>query len=89
MQTLSSHLPSRRSRSWQSILTSIQAALRAVAPAFWAQTEELSIQQVQSRHGEILWHVYDRSTGREAYLSSEDEVFAWIEQRYHAPYGGQ
>ena len=44
---------------------------------------EIEIWQSRDRHGNLLWNVRDRLSGRSAQLDSEQEVRIWLEERYH------
>jgi hypothetical protein len=51
----------------------INAMLRDAEPKVW---------QKRDRKGNLFFQVYDPRTGQVARLSSENEVRAWIEERY-------
>ena len=38
----------------------------------------------EKRAGEMVWSVYDPTTQRSLYLSSETEVRCWLEKRYYS-----
>uniref|UniRef100_B8HZC6 Uncharacterized protein n=1 Tax=Cyanothece sp. (strain PCC 7425 / ATCC 29141) TaxID=395961 RepID=B8HZC6_CYAP4 len=62
--------PSWLSRIWQWL-----------KDALFEQTE-LQLLLKRDRYGHLWWYAYDPVTGRVGWLSSEDEVRAWIEERY-------
>jgi hypothetical protein len=43
---------------------------------------EPNIWQSMDRHGNLWWHAYDPATGQTSYLSSEEEVLMWLDQRH-------
>ena len=43
---------------------------------------DVKIQKI-NRNGSTYWSVYDPTSGQSAYLSSEQEVRIWLEQRYN------
>lgn len=45
-------------------------------------TSEPDIWQTMDRHGNLWWHAYDPTTGQTTYLSSEEEVLMWLDQRH-------
>lgn len=45
-------------------------------------TNEPDIWQTTDRHGNLWWHAYDPVTGQTSYLSSEEEVLMWLDQRH-------
>ncbi len=46
------------------------------------KTSEPAIWQTMDRYGNLWWHAYDPATGQTSYLSSEDEVLMWLDQRH-------
>lgn len=46
------------------------------------RTNEPDIWQTMDRHGNLWWHAYDPATGQTSYLSSEEEVLMWLDQRH-------
>lgn len=59
---------------WKLLITSLT---RRPEPQVWKSCNQ---------DGDIYWRIYDPMTGRMAYLGSEEEVLAWIEQSYyHSP----
>jgi hypothetical protein len=46
------------------------------------KSSELQIREMTDRAGNTWWNVYDPTTGRSAWLDSEDEVRIWIEKNY-------
>ncbi len=44
--------------------------------------KEPDIWQTLDRHGNLWWHAYDPATGKTSYLSSEEEVLMWLDQRH-------
>ena len=50
----------------------------------WLVTKpELTVKQKVDRSGNVFWYVYDPMTERTAYLTSEEEVRIWIEERFY------
>ena len=50
----------------------------------WLVTKpELTVKQKVNRSGNVFWYVYDPMTERTAYLTSEEEVRIWIEERFY------
>ncbi len=47
------------------------------------ESNELQIGQTYDRFGNNWWHVYDPVTGRHASVDSEEQLRAWIEERYY------
>jgi hypothetical protein len=47
-----------------------------------AGTSELSIQECSQKDGSKIWKIYDPHTQSKVVFTSENEVRAWIEQRY-------
>lgn len=45
-------------------------------------TNEPDIWQTMDRHGNLWWNAYDPATGQISYLSSEEEVLMWLDQRH-------
>jgi hypothetical protein len=64
-----------RSRFWQ--------GLKGIA-AFLSQPEELQIRQRHTRSGELVWDVYDPQAGRSASFTTEEELMAWLDNRYNS-----
>jgi hypothetical protein len=62
-----SSLGDRVSRWWQACMVAID------------QHSQLSVQQVSTESGEILWRAYDPHTGKTLYADSKAEVVKWIE----------
>ena len=46
-------------------------------------SNDLQIGQTYDRFGNKWWHVYDPVTGRHASVDSEEQLRAWIEERYY------
>lgn len=38
------------------------------------------------RHGNLYWKIYDLTTNKSYFFGSEQEVRAWIDDRYHRAY---
>jgi hypothetical protein len=47
-----------------------------------SRTNEPDIWQTTDRYGNLWWRAYDPVTGQTSYLSSEDEVLMWLDQRH-------
>lgn len=77
--------------------TSTQSSQRQLARSRWSNRlkqwgisllqklsapSDIRIQKI-NRNGSTYWSLYDPTTGRSAYLSSEQEVRIWLEQRYN------
>lgn len=60
-------------RIWQALTLAFQNWL----------SEEPQIEQHKNRKGEVEWRIYDPTNDRILWLSSEAEVFEWLESRYH------
>jgi hypothetical protein len=50
--------------------------------AIFGGSSEPNIWQTMDRHGNLWWHAYDPATGQTSYLSSEEEVLIWLDQRH-------
>ncbi|MGF1567097.1 MAG: hypothetical protein ACFCVD_03315 [Nodosilinea sp.] len=48
-----------------------------------ASTEDVSIRQGRDRHGNLVFNVRDRTSGQQQVFSSEDDLRAWLDQRYY------
>jgi hypothetical protein len=48
---------------------------------FLGHSREPNIWQTMDRHGNLWWHAYDPTTGQTSYLSSQEEVLMWLDQR--------
>lgn len=57
------------------------------AIALLSQPDELQIRQRQTRSGELFWDVYDPETGRSASFTDEEELMAWLDNRYNRTLG--
>ncbi len=55
--------------------------------ALLSQPDELQIRQRQTRSGELFWDVYDPETGRSASFTAEEELMAWLDNRYNSTLG--
>lgn len=44
---------------------------------------EIKIEEKCDRQGNTYWYAYDPATGYSTYLATEQEVLAWIEERYN------
>lgn len=45
---------------------------------------EPQIKQKQDRHGNQYWQAYDSSTNKSCTFGSEQDVRAWLENRYYS-----
>jgi hypothetical protein len=48
----------------------------------WFTPSEPIIQQVKQRNGRVGWRVHDPNTQRSAYLTSEEETLAWLDEGF-------
>jgi hypothetical protein len=46
------------------------------------QTDEPSIRQLKGRTGEVLWEIYDPSTDRSCYCTTENEIMEHLDNFY-------
>jgi len=72
----------RRSRAGENIYNFAVQIARGLFKSL-AGGNEIEIWQSRDRHGNLLWNVRDRLSGRSAQLDSEREVRIWLEERYH------
>jgi len=71
----------RRSRTGEDIYNFAVQIARGLLQSL-AGGNKLEIWQSRDRHGNLLWNVRDRLSGRSAQLDSEREVRIWLEERY-------
>jgi hypothetical protein len=50
---------------------------------YLTRPDEIRVWQVNDRHGEAFWKAYDPRSNTTSYLSSEDDLRVWLEQRYY------
>ena len=50
---------------------------------YLTRPNEIRVWQVSDRQGKTYWKAYDPYNNNTSYLSSEDDLRIWLEQRYH------
>ncbi|MDJ0688178.1 MAG: hypothetical protein QNJ41_06700 [Xenococcaceae cyanobacterium MO_188.B32] len=61
----------------------INNILRKIGRSLVVQNNEPIIKQKRDRYGNCYWQIYDFTTNKFYDFGSEQDVRAWIEQRYH------
>lgn len=62
----------------------IVSILQNMGQSLWRQSNEPKIEFKRDRHGNSYWKVYDFTTNQSYAFGSEQDVRAWIENRYHS-----
>lgn len=65
----------------QALVTTFKNAGASVVHQL-TRPNEVRVWQVSDRQGEICWKAYDPYSNATSYLSSENDLRVWLEQRY-------
>ena len=61
----------------------VDSILRTIGRSLIGSNNEPKIKQKRDRHGNSYWHIHDLNTNKSYDFDSEQDVRAWIEQRYN------
>ncbi|WP_071518139.1 hypothetical protein [Geitlerinema sp. PCC 9228] len=75
--------PTPKAGFWQHAIQPIFIGIAQLWCQLFARNTEPKVWETHDRDGHPIWHVYDPITGYAATVHSEQEVMAWIEERYY------